>query len=318
MTYLDLSTGKETLERPRTVLGLGNFDGVHLAHRELLESVVRLASRLEKSGKKENPETEIVPAVWCFERPSSDFLSKAPVGHLTTLEQRLELFRDAGIRYAVLDRFEDVRDMSPEQFIRERLLGECRCEGVVCGFNFRFGKGGAGTPETLRLTFDPCLVKPRRVCMGGVVSSSRIRWLIRAGDLELADLLLGRPFELTGVVYEGHHLGRELGVPTVNQRFGPDSVIPRRGIYVTQAVVDGNVYPAVSNVGFRPTVDTGRELNCETHILGFDREVYGSRISVRFLKRLRDEIRFETTEALRMAIQEDIRDAERYFSEHPV
>ena len=154
--------------------------------------------------------------------------------------------------------------------------------------------------------------------MGSVVSSSRIRWLIRAGDLELANLLLGRPFELIGTVRQGRHLGRELGVPTINQTFGTDCVVPRRGIYITQTVVGEEIYPSVSNVGFRPTVETDRELNCETHILGFDGDLYGTRVPVRFMKRLRDEIRFENTEALRAAIQEDIRNAEWYFRNNPV
>ena len=312
MRYLDLFTFSETSDRPRTVLGLGNFDGVHLAHRELLESVVRLSKKIGKSGDT------AVPAVWCFERPSSDFLSLAPVGHLTTLEQRLIQFRDSGIRYAILDRFEDVRDMPAPEFIETRLRGDCKCAGVVCGFNFRFGRNGAGTPELLKESFEHCVVKPRRSCMGSVVSSSRIRWLIRAGDLELANLLLGRPFELIGTVHQGRHLGRELGVPTINQTFGTDCVVPRRGIYITQTVVGEEIYPSVSNVGFRPTVETGRELNCETHILGFDADLYGIKVAVRFLRRLRDEMRFENTEALRSAIQEDIRNAQWFFKDNPV
>ena len=124
MRYLDLSTFSETAERPQTVLGLGNFDGVHLAHKELLKSVVRLSTKLGKEG------LSAVPAVWCFEQPSSDFLSLAPVGHLTTLEQRLEQFRSCGIRYAILDRFEDVRNMPALEFIETRLRGDCGCVGV--------------------------------------------------------------------------------------------------------------------------------------------------------------------------------------------
>lgn len=307
---IDLRTGKETVQAPRLVLGLGNFDGVHVAHAEILRCVKKMCSKLQDSDE------EIRSAAWCFRNPSSDYLSRAPIGHITTFEERVELFAQAGMDYVIVEDFESLRDMPYPAFISEKLIREYRTAGVVCGYNFRFGQKGEGQPRDLQARFDNVIVLPRRSVLGSTISSSRIRWLVRAGDMETATTVLGRPFSVTSEVVSGKHVGKTLSYPTVNQVFGENMLVPRRGVYVTTTRIDGQTYPSVTNVGFRPTLETSAHVNCETHILDFEEDLYGKIIKVSFLKRIRDEYKLADAAALSDAIREDVNNAKAYFSEH--
>lgn len=262
-----------------TVTALGFFDGVHRGHRALLDATVRLASSL---GVK--------PAVFTF---SGTFKGKAP---LTDESTRLRLLEEAGIEAVFLVDFDAVRSLSPEDFVKNCLQGVCRARAAVCGFNFRFGKNASATAENLLSLLPSSLIIPAIYESGEVISSSRIRALLKAGAVEEAALLLGRPYSLTGEVLRGKALGKTWGFPTANMK--PRALLPAPAVYATEIFIGEKRYPAITDVGTRPTVEGAGETRMETHIPAFSGDLYGKTLSVSFIKRLRDEKKFPSAEAL--------------------
>ncbi len=298
-----------TLPARPLAVALGNFDGVHLGHRRLLRTVCSLAG---ESG-------DCIPAVWTF---TSLAKASVPAPALTTTEEKLRQFAHAGIRTAVFESFDAVRDLSPEAFVCDYLVKKLRCATVVCGFNFRFGKGGVGDADTLRELLSqqgvPLTVIEPVLYVGEPISSTRIRLAVQAGDMEYAAALLGRPFSVSLPVLHGNRIGRTLGLPTVNQKFPLGHIVPMLGIYACICTVGGKRYAAVANVGTRPTVSDAGEVNCETHLLDFTGELYGETVRVEFLRRIRAEQKFDFVTALKAAIEQDVRDARAYFAAHPI
>ncbi len=312
MTVIDLQNGRrpvsaEELRKQRIAVALGNFDGVHVGHAALLRTAAAAAA--ESGGKLKS-------AVWTFSaHPQKE--GAAPVLSLTTTEEKLEIFSEYGIDYVILEDFSAVRHLSPEQFVADILCRSCNAAVAVCGFNFRFGFHGAGTPETLARELGAhggrTIQVPPIFVRNTVVSSTRIRICIESGRMEEAADYLGRPFFIRFPVVYGNQLGRSIGIPTINQNFPPLHIIPARGIYACSAEVGGRVYPGVANVGSRPTVSNEGRINCETHIIHYSGWLYGAAIKVSFFKKLRDEKKFPSVEALKEAVKRDIADAAAYF-----
>ncbi len=294
-------------------IALGNFDGVHTAHRLLLAAAVRKAADVEHCHS----------AVFCFEPPSSDYFNTngTPGRHLSTLDEKLTAFIECGIEYVFLADFPQLKSMEPANFIEDVLKKVCCAKCVICGFNFRFGKEGAGTPALLKQSFGddncvmvaPCCMPTDHNSPLTVISSSTIRKSLADGRVETVRRLMGQPYSITAPVVAGKQLGRTIGIPTINQFFPGDKILLRSGIYVTRCLIDGTWVPGVSNVGTRPTVDDGAPINCETHLLNFDRDVYGHVVTVEFLHRLRDEQRFDSIEQLKNTIRGDIERTVKYF-----
>lgn len=297
MRILDPRTAR-ACEMPReTVLCLGNFDGVHRGHRALIRAAREM--RDEKF-----PQAAL--GVFCFRGLSSDWLSEDPPGHLTSEEERLERFAEAGAELAVIADFPLLRDTEPQAFIRRVLIGDCRCVAAACGFNHRFGRRGEGTPDLLRNMLNGNLLLQAAVMEGGEpISSTRIRRLLIEGKPDEAAKLMGHPYLLTAPVVSGARLGRTIGFPTVNQRFAPFALIPRAGVYRTDCEVNGVHYAGVTDIGTRPTVDGAHEVRCETHLLDYEGDLYGKTVRVAFLRYLREERKFDTVEALREQIARD-------------
>lgn len=301
----------------RSVMCLGNFDGVHRAHAVLLEEGKNLARDLTLR------EGETLAGVFCFFRPTVDFVftpeGVTPVrvrGHLTTLRDKLRIFARLGLDFACLCDFPDVRDLAPNEFI-SLLKGPCGCVGVVCGFNHYFGKHAAGNAYHLLEAFgeDHMFIQPEMQVDGITVSSSRIRICLKEGDTETAERLLGRPYSLETAVVHGKALGRTLGFPTANQYFPAERAIPETGVYATLCHTPYGLFAGVSNVGSHPTVDDFARVNCETYIIGMQGDLYGKRIRVEFLTKLRDEQKFDGIESLVAAIQRDAARASAYVAE---
>ena len=285
-------------------IALGSFDGVHLGHAALINRAVRNAHENHRAS-----------AVWTFSDDPSVIPGKRGMKAITTLDEKLGLIASLGVDFAILARFEDVCDLPPEEFAK-MLISDCAARAVVCGFNYSFGKNGAGKPETLkRIMGDNCfIVDP--VCVDGeIVSSRAIRALLEAGDTEGAARLLGHDFFIDFPVVHGKELGRTIGLPTINQNFPDGMLIPGEGIYAGRVIIAGKEYVGVSNVGTRPTVDNSGRVNCETHIIGFDGWLYGERVRVGLSKRLRGEIKFPDVESLRAQIERDAKAAEEYFQD---
>lgn len=300
---------KDTSTLGKTVIALGSFDGVHAAHRALVAEAMSLGRRLgAKTG------------VWCFSTLPVNSLRSEKVPMLSTLKEKIRILLSLGLDFVAVGDFSALCSLSPDDFIENILKKELNCIGCACGFNNRFGKGGAGSPETLKAAFgEGCaLVMPEFTWENKTVSSSAIRELVSQGDVNTAALMLKRPFAVTSEVIRGKRLGRRLGFPTANQTFPEGIIIPKRGIYATVCITpDGKRYAGVSNVGVRPTITDGSDahaVNCETYIHGFDGKIYGERLTVEFHEYLREEKKFESTEELSDQISRDLENTLAFFN----
>ena len=306
MTVIDLKTGKETSlpAHARLSCALGNLDGVHMGHRELLT----------RAAKKEYNSN--AGAVWTFRVHPQICMGNPAVKILTSLEQKLEYFKEAGIEYAILEDFSKVSGLTPEEFAG--LLMELGVVHAVCGFNFSFGKKASGNADMLKEYFEKngravSIIPPRKID-GEVVSSSLIRAKIEQGDVCEAEKLLGRPFSILLPVTEGHKLGRTVGIPTINQVFPENYAIPRFGVYACRCYIDGKAYCGIANVGIRPTIEEAKKItNCETHILDYSGDLYGKKIQVEFCKFIRDEQKFSSLGELVCEINKNIAQIREYF-----
>ena len=289
--------------RPGAV-ALGAFDGIHLGHRAILGRAVTLAR-----------ERGLEALACTFDPHPLEVLQpdRAP-RPITTLADRLELIAETGIDTAVVVAFTHaIAALEPEAFVRDALAGTLRAREIVVGFNHRFGRGARGDARLLEtlgpsLGFRTHVVAPLEVD-GVPVSSSEIRAALGRGDLERATRLLGRPYALGGEVVRGAGRGRTLGFPTANVRM--DLRLPLApGGYACRARVGPAEYRAVVNAGVRPTFGE-TELAVEAHLLDFSGDLYGQRINLTFLRRLREERRFPSVEALREQIVADAPAARR-------
>jgi riboflavin kinase/FMN adenylyltransferase len=293
---------------PPAVLCLGNFDGVHTGHAALLNEALKIKRRLAAQYN------DIVAGVLTFSPSPNEVLLASPPPRITDLKEKAGLIAEAGMDRLYIVDFEYVRDMTPGRFISEILKVRCGCVHAVCGFNFRFGIGGYGGPDTLDREFCGNVSVLGPVMYSGVaVSSTGIRHAVLAGEMEAAAAMLGRPYSLTAPVVRGSSVGGRLGFPTANQKFPPGKLIPKIGVYISACVVDGVRRPAVTDIGVRPTFCGQDELRCETHIIGYDAELYGRTIKTEFYKYLRPEYRFESPDELAAAVRADIESALEYF-----
>jgi riboflavin kinase / FMN adenylyltransferase len=288
-------------------LTIGNFDGVHAGHRAILARVNEVARR-----------RGIKPSVLSFYPHPARVLKPGTAPPLMTSHlQKCALMGSSGIEQVMLLRFTpSLALLDPEEFVRRIIVESLKAEVVMVGENFRFGRGQTGDCSVLGLlsrkygfSFEAI---PFQYCRKSVISSSRIRAAISAGDVSLAARQLGRFYSLTGRVVRGHGVGSTHTVPTLNLRPGV-RVLPKVGVYVTQtaSLSDQRIWPSITNVGYRPTFN-GEELTIETYLLGPIAGLNPSRISVAFLRRLRDERRFETAEELKSQILLDVGRAQIY------
>lgn len=330
MTILSLKDLSHLPSLPEgCVAALGFFDGVHTGHSEILRSAVRTA---EATGKS--------PAVWMISQKNSAF--KGSPSLLTDEAEKLRLLGEAGIRYAVISDFHEIRDLDGESFVRDVLAERLRLSGVTCGFNFRFGKGASCSIDDLERYCAAlglsCSVTPSVTCGGLAVSSSRIRTLISEGKPEEAAALLGRPYSFALPVVRGKMLGRSLGFPTVNQLVPKSLACFPAGVYAVSVTITENgaecSYPGAANIGVCPTVtdeilyDAGLTSEgkigaagkdhpvCETYIVGFSGDLYGKSVQISFLSRIRGEVKFDGIDALTRQIALDAARAEEIFESY--
>lgn len=290
------------------VLTIGNFDGVHIGHRALIEKTVAVARALS-----------VPSVVWTFGEHPQSFFGANSLRYLTGAYEKAAFIEKAGADMYFTAEFAKYKDMSADRFVDEVLVGAFGVKHVVCGYDFSFGKGGSGNPEQLLKLLSrygvPLTVLPP-VCVEGVaVSSTGLRALITAGDMETARKHLGRPYGFYLPVTHGNRIGRTIGSPTVNQRFPAERVVPAYGVYAAFCIVGGKTYAAVSNVGVKPTVNTEDKTPvCETHIFDFNGDLYGQSVWVYLYKRIRAEKRFESVEELSAQIAAD-KEAARLITE---
>ncbi len=286
------------------VLALGSFDGFHLGHRAVIDAAVALSKELNAE-----------PAVFCFDIPPAYYAPGSTVKILGDKNERKELFAARGIVSLFVAGFEELRGLDARDFITEILMKECAAVGVVCGFNFAFGKNRAGTPLLLRDYFKDRVITLDPIYNGELpVSSSRIRAAITDGDIDLASSMLGRNYSITCEVVGGRKDGRKLGFPTINQHPEENRAIPAHGVYVTKTLLtDGQVFPSVTDVGLAPTLDQSGRVRLETHILDTFIENSPTIAKIEFIKRIRGEFVFNSVDELKTQIASDVEYARNYF-----
>ncbi len=290
----------------RTALTIGNFDGVHRGHQQVLR-------RLKLAAKKE----DLPATVITFEpHPVQVLYPGKGLQMIHTYKQRADLLARYGVENLVTVEFtKEVAATTAEQWVVEVMIEKLRVETLIMGYDFSFGRGGDGDAKHLiqlgrKYGFSVEQV-PALVIDGRPISSSRIRRLIAAGEMALVMNLLGRPFHVTGEVIKGDGRGRQLGIPTANIDHEA-AMLPHVGIYGGVVVTDGEYCPAAINVGCNPTFDQTR-LHIEAHILDFEGDLYGKNIEVHFLRRLRDERKYQSADQLVAAIKKDIDNARQLF-----
>lgn len=283
------------------VIALGFFDGVHLGHAALLRRTVEEAAR-----------RGVTPAVFTFDRPPKEVLTGTPCPLINSPEDRKDLVRRLfGIREVLMVPFDHEMMTTPwDDFVTNILVGRYHAVHLVAGHDHHFGHKNQGSPELLmekcRELGLGCDIIPKVEVGGITVSSTYIRRLVEMGQIERANRFLGHPHVLTGTVRHGRGLGSSRLFPTANLIIPPHVLVPSHGVYVTRATLeDGTSYAAVTNVGTRPTVNSGSDITVEACLLDFEGDLYGKTLRVEFFQHLRDEIRFDSLDALKAQIAAD-------------
>ena len=298
------------MQNKKRVIALGFFDGVHLAHGALLRRAVQVASELGA-----------VPSAVTFDTHPDQLVMGSPVPLINSPADRAELMRqEYGIRDVIVAHFDErMMKMPWEEFITDYLIRDHGAVHLVAGHDFHFGYMGRGNPERLKSKCAElgigCDIIDKIERDGITVSSTYIRTLICQGEMERAAEFLGHPHLLTDTVAHGKRLGSRLGFPTVNLRFEPGVIIPAYGVYATLVTLsDGSKYPAVTNVGVRPTVDEKGSVTVEGYLLGFSGDLYTQRVRMEFYKFLREERKFPSLEALQAEVRYNAQQTREYFS----
>lgn len=302
---MDVYTTNQQLNIPsrsRSV-ALGVFDGLHDGHRQVI------LAAMQGIGD------EVSRCVYTFD--PATVVTKHIAGRLCDPAEQQQLLTHMGVDELFEVDFSTVRHLSPEQFVQQVLKEQLGAVKVTCGFNYRFGYKGAGDAATLTRLCADCgiavTVVPEVDVDGMPVNSTAIRQAIADGDMVAARRLMGRPYRLQLPVSQGQHLGRRLGLPTINQVLPADLCTPKFGVYVSSVQIDNAVYPAVTNIGVRPTVGTDTPL-AETYILGYEGDLYGTTPTVYPLRYLRQEQTFDTLDALKAQIEKDVTAAADTFA----
>lgn len=284
----------------RAGLGLGNFDGIHLGHSKIINT---LKNECENRG--------IPSVIYTFRRHPETILNKnKKIPIIITNEQKISILEQKNINCVFFEEFdENYANLSPEDFVKEILIKEFDVQLLVVGYDYTFGIKGEGKANDLieygrRYNFDVLIVPPVTV-EGTIVSSTILRELIKNGDMSSYVRMTGRHYSIPGEVSVGRRIGTKIGFPTANILPREGFALPGSGVYVTKTMIDGKVYGSITNIGNNPTFG-GDQVTIETHIFDYDTKLYGQLIEVFFYKKIRDEIVFSNVDELKQRLEIDI------------
>ena len=291
------------------VIALGFFDGVHLGHAALLRRTVEEAAA-----------RGVTPAVFTFDRVPKEVITGTPCPLINSPDDRKDLLRRLyGIQEIIMVPFDDeMRTTAWDDFVTNILIKRYRAVHLVAGHDHHFGHKNQGSPELLTAKCAElglgCDIIPKVEVAGITVSSTYIRRLVELGQISRANRFLGHPHTLTGTVRHGRGIGSSRLFPTANLIIPSRVLVPNHGVYATRVTLnDGNSYTAVTNVGTRPTVNNGTDVTVEACLLDFEGDLYGKTMRVEFFEHLRDEVRFDSLEALKTQIAADVESTRAYF-----
>ncbi|MBR5485224.1 MAG: riboflavin biosynthesis protein RibF [Oscillospiraceae bacterium] len=300
----------EGINVPGTSIALGQFDGIHLGHQAVINKAV------------EGRQRGLVPAVFTFttgNSPATAPSKKVNNKFIFSQDLKLKALDYLGVEVVFNPPFESFRGLTPEEFVRDIIIGTFHAKEISCGFNFFFGKNAAASADDLTEMAAKYGVPVHKV--EGVmwkdepVSSTRIRKCLEEGDILSANSMLGLSFMLRNEVIPGKKLGRKIQFPTINQLFHPGQLIPRYGVYATYLEFGSRRYAGVTNIGVKPTVGSDMPL-AETYIIGFEGDLYGTYPVLHLLEFLRPEMKFGSVEELRMAIANDVESSKAVFKKY--
>lgn len=293
----------------RSVVTLGNFDGVHLGHQDIFRRLITKSKELSLPSV----------AISFYPHPLKVLRPERAPLTLTPLKEKVKLLKDSGLDVFICLNFSlKFADLSAYRFVKEFLVEKVGAQEVYVGRDFRFGRERVGDVNYLRklgaiFVFEVKVIEPV-VVRGHLVSSTRIRRLLLQGKVDEANLLLGRPYKILGRVIKGTGRGKGLGFPTAN--IEPENeVIPKRGVYFVLVSIDFNVYPAVANIGYNPTFGGEKKIKVEVHIIDFFEDLYNKEINISFFERLRGEEKFNSVGELVEQIRSDVESAKRLWGD---
>ncbi len=290
-------------------VALGNFDGVHLGHRQLLKTV-----------REESLRQNLCPSVYTFLNHPRKHQGETTLKEITSLQKKAELFAGAGIKELILSPFNnEIKNMEPEDFIRSILVNQLKSRLIVVGFDYRFGKKARGNHEMLQemgksLGFQVAMIDPYNFG-GEKISSSKIRGLIEAGEVDRMEQYLGRYYAIRGPVIRGKGLGTDIGFPTANIKIDSNQILPKSGVYATYSKVDEEIYRSVTSVGHQPKFND-RSAEVESFFMDYQGNLYSRTVETIFVKFLRGQISFEGPEALSRQIEKDAKEAKLHLHSH--
>lgn len=291
-------TSNLNLDDSRVAIGI--FDGVHLGHQSIIKSLVRDAIKVNSP----------TVALTFYPHPKKVLHGVSGQFYLTSPDERAELISNLGVDYVITQLFDESFSKTSAFDFMKRLHNHLDMKSLFVGEDFALGKDREGNIEVLKrigedLGYTVNVVSPKSL-NGSVISSSMVRKALIEGDVEYARTLLGRPYHLDGKVIPGDGRGRQLGIPTANIDVWDEKLLPKVGVYACEVLFEGKILGSVTNIGVRPTFDSSSlTTRVETHILDFDRDIYGTNLRLQFLKRLRDEIRFKDVHHLVNQILQD-------------
>lgn len=303
-----LDIPKKNGDYPCIGLTIGNFDGVHIGHRQLLKKI-----------KQECLSRGILFVVVTFiPHPQKILKPEKERFLINSYEQRRSLLRALGVDYLIEMKFtRDFSTLPPEKFLEDYLLAYPKLRDFYLGYDFAFGANKQGGFDLVKSICLPrgveVEVQPKFEYKGRVISSSLIRERLISGRIDEVEEILGRPFHLEGVVVKGEGRGKKIGFPTANIQVSPDLLVPHKGVYVTRTTYKGMTFNSVTNLGNNPTFKDTHQLHIETNLFDFDTDIYGEVLDIQFLNKIRDEKKFPTVNDLIAQIKADVEFAKSYL-----